>query len=65
MIDTSAYQCSVRARFCEYTVANAPKIVRMRLNKRPWSHFAFFLFIYLVCIFFEDIKVLGLFTGRQ
>ena len=34
-----------RARFCEYTVANAPKIVRMRLNKQPWSHF-FFIFIF-------------------
>ena len=29
-----------RARYCEYTVANAPKILRMRLNKLPWSHCA-------------------------
>ena len=30
----------IRARYCEYTVANAPKILRMRLNKLPWSHCA-------------------------
>ena len=27
-----------RARYCEYMVANAPKILRMRLNKLPWWH---------------------------
>ena len=29
-----------RARYCEYTVANAPKMLRMRLNKLHWSHCA-------------------------
>ena len=40
-----------RARFCEYTVANAPKIVRMRLNKRPWSHYAIFFFFFFFFFF--------------
>ena len=37
-----------RARFCEYTVANAPKIVRMRLNKQPWSQFSIFFFFFFL-----------------
>ena len=48
-------QC--RARFCEYTVANAPKIVRMRLNKLPWSHFAIFFFFFF---FFFRITIISL-----
>ena len=40
-----------RARFCEYTVANAPKIVRMQLNKLPWSHFAIFLLLFFLFFF--------------
>ena len=46
----------IRARFCEYTVANAPKIVRMRLNKVPWSHFAIFFFF--IFFFFLGLPLL-------
>ena len=40
------------------TLANAPKIVRMRLNKLPWSHFA--IFFYLFFIFYYYFFFLGL-----
>ena len=45
-----------RARFCEYTVANAPKIVRMRLKKLLWSHFVILLLFFL--IFFLGLPLL-------
>ena len=46
-----------RARYCEYTVANAPKMVRMRLNKLPWSHFATWIDVGLPCVFCSFLLV--------